>query len=79
MERRLLIHIFRLTGVVLFQMTCSFCFKIFTHKRAFVFHLRAAHKLGEQVRCPRCDRDDFMSLTTYTKHLKNCEKTVASS
>ena len=65
-----------LTGIafVCLRMVCQFCCKIFTHKQAFVFHLRAVHKLGEPVKCHNCGKDDFKSLNPYYVHTRKCKQ-----
>ena len=55
-------------------MVCQFCYKIFIEKTNFVFHLRAAHKLGEPVRCPHCGKDDFQSRSPFVTHVKKCKE-----
>ena len=60
-------------SVHLLQFLCQFCYKLFKTKHGYLFHLRAAHSVGETPRCPHCGKDDIKSRATYYLHVKKCK------
>ena len=62
-----------ISSVYLLQFLCQFCYKLFKTKHGYLFHLRAAHSVGETPRCPHCGKDDIKSRATYYLHVKKCK------